>query len=209
MKGIGTRWRALGVTGPNRLFGPDCPYLGDRANAEYEAISGCAVVPTEQGGGGGTKCSHWDEECLGAELMTGSLDNGRLNPLSRITIASLEDLGYEVDYSTADAYGRSDLGAGCTCTRRLRSILDMAHGETQQLGLRSPNTPRRRLSEEMRDHAIGYGRAIMANRTASLSVGRRAELASEKGFSYVGDQVVSVVVEDVDGSIFSVVVTPA
>ena len=205
MKGIGWLWEAQGVTGSDN---ENCPYLGNRANAEYEGISGCAVVPTELGRNSGGRCRHWAEECLGDELMTISLDNGRLNPLSRITIASLEDLGYEVDYSTADAYGRSDLGAGCTCTRRQRSILDMAHGETQQLGLRSPNTPRRRLSVEMRDKAIEYGRAMLANQTVSLSV-EQTKLASEEGLTYVGDQVVSVVVEDVDGSIYSVVVTPA
>lgn len=35
--------------------------------------------------------------------MTGFIDIG-MNPLSRMTIASLEDIGYEVNYHAADAY---------------------------------------------------------------------------------------------------------
>jgi hypothetical protein len=37
------------------------------------------------------------------ELMTGFLNPG-VNPISRLTIAALEDLGYEVDYGAADPY---------------------------------------------------------------------------------------------------------
>jgi len=35
--------------------------------------------------------------------MTGLLDVGP-NPISRVTIGALEDLGYSVDYAAADAY---------------------------------------------------------------------------------------------------------
>ena len=139
--------------------------------------------------------------------MTGFLNAGVPNPISRITIASLEDLGYQVDYSKADTYGTEDLGTGCTCTRRQRSLLDMSHGEIRQFGLRSPSsTPRRRLNEELREYAIERGRAFLANNTAAGPVSSKD--ASNEEYEYVGDQVVSVVVED-DGSIFSVVVTPA
>jgi hypothetical protein len=37
------------------------------------------------------------------ELMTGFIDQGA-NPLSRVTIASFGDLGYQVDLSAADPY---------------------------------------------------------------------------------------------------------
>ncbi len=36
--------------------------------------------------------------------MTGFLNAGD-NPLSRMTIAALEDMGYEVNYDAADAFG--------------------------------------------------------------------------------------------------------
>jgi hypothetical protein len=64
---------------------------------------------------------------------TGYLGAGA-SPLSRITVGTLQYLGYQVDYSKADAFTRSDLNSTCTCyIRRLRqkerSLLDMNHGE--------------------------------------------------------------------------------
>jgi hypothetical protein len=60
-------------------------------------------VPVENTGGAGTRDSHWRESTFNNELMTGYLNNGS-NPLSRITVASLADIGYQVDISRADAY---------------------------------------------------------------------------------------------------------
>jgi hypothetical protein len=160
--------------------------------------------------GDGTFCGHWQEKCLGSELMTGYA--GSVNPLSRITIGSLEDLGYTVDYSTADVYGRSNLGVNCTCNRRQRSLLDMYNGETRQLGLGSPNVVRRRLSAAARQIAVDYGRSLLAEQqqqqqqTASVK-GVKSSSNTTSAVTYVGDQVVSVIVEDGD-SIFSVVVRP-
>jgi Leishmanolysin len=196
--GIGTLWLQQGVAGPDSA---NCPYTGAHANAEYQAISGCAVVPTENHGtpGDGTFCGHWDEHCLANELMTGYLTQGATTLLSRITIGSLQDLGYTVSYSTADSYGTADLGVGCTCRRRQRSILDMAHGETRQLGVRNPNTKPRRLTDETKQQAIAFGSSILAKRASSKP---RDILPSS---TYVGDQVVAVLVQDGDGT-FSVVV---
>ena len=41
---------------------------------------------------------------MGRELMTGFLALGVSNPLSAITVGALQDLGYVVDASAADAY---------------------------------------------------------------------------------------------------------
>ena len=136
--------------------------------------------------------------------MTGFLVPGVPNPISRITIASLEDMGYQVDYSKAEDYGTEDLGAGCTCPRRQRSLLDMSHGEARQLGLGSPNATRRRLSEEMRESAIESGRAFLANNRA----GSVSSKVFNEEYEYVGDQVVSVVIGDGDGGLFGIVVRP-
>jgi hypothetical protein len=54
-------------------------------------------------GGEGTREGHWRESVFDTELMTGFDDPGR-NALSRLTIASLQDLGYQVNYEVADAY---------------------------------------------------------------------------------------------------------
>lgn len=63
--GIGTRWRDRGVTGS----GDKCPYLGSNGNREYRTLTGCSQIPTELDGGSGTRCSHFDEECLQSTLV--------------------------------------------------------------------------------------------------------------------------------------------
>ena len=48
--------------------------------------------------------SHWRESNMFNELMTPSYNGGIANPISRITIGSLADLGYVVNLSAADPY---------------------------------------------------------------------------------------------------------
>jgi hypothetical protein len=69
------------------------------------AIVTCAnSVPVEgTRGGPGTLYSHWRESTFGNELMTGFLNQGT-NPLSVMSIRSLEDLGYLVNPAAADPY---------------------------------------------------------------------------------------------------------
>ena len=54
----------------------------------------------------GTVNSHWREPVFGTELMTGYVNAGA-NPLSVLTIAAQEDLGYTVNYAAADVYTRT------------------------------------------------------------------------------------------------------
>ena len=58
-------------------------------------------VPVANTGGAGTREGHWRETTFGNELMTGFLDGG-INPLSRVTVGALEDMGYQVNYQAAD-----------------------------------------------------------------------------------------------------------
>jgi len=199
-KGLGTLWSELGVTGSPAT---NCPYRGTNANREYADISGCATAPTEIDGkvNDGTFCTHWDEGCMRDELMTGII-TGDL-PMSRVTIGSLDDMGYTVDYAQADVYDESDLGPGCTCGRRERSVLEASqHGETRQLGRGHPTTKPQKLSETMRQHAIDVGTSILRNR----SVPSRGQKVPEKA-TWVGNKAISIVVAADDGDgIFSVVV---
>lgn len=177
-------------------------------NAEYKAISGCSAVPVEQGGGTGTRCSHWSEACLQTELMTGYLNSGVLAPLSRITIASLRDLGYSVNYAAADFYGRRNLGAGCTCNRR-RSLRDSHDddSDTHQIGLSLPDT--QTLSPDLHKVARNYGQSILDQRAATQNTLQNAPQNTPRDDghpTYIGDKVVSVIVTDGVG-IFSVLVT--
>jgi hypothetical protein len=51
-------------------------YTGTFALTAYEEThDGATFIPVEQDGGSGTAGSHWDEETLGNELMTGYINN--------------------------------------------------------------------------------------------------------------------------------------
>jgi hypothetical protein len=100
--GIGTLWdfnRDLlqGTAADPRFVGPN-------AIAGFHDVGGRgATIPVEEGGGPGTRFSHWDEETFDAELMTGFIALGE-SPLSVMTIGSMQDLGYVVNNNAADRY---------------------------------------------------------------------------------------------------------
>lgn len=62
-----------------------------------------AGVPVENTGGPGTADSHWRETIFRNELMSGFI-SGTGNPISRMTVGSLADLGYQVDLDAAEPY---------------------------------------------------------------------------------------------------------
>lgn len=61
-------------------------------------------VPLEDSGGDGPNDPHWRFMVFGDEVMSSSIITGYRSPLSEITLGLFQDLGYEVDYSVADAY---------------------------------------------------------------------------------------------------------
>lgn len=102
--GFGTLWQSknlvIGFGGPAPL------YVGAQGVAAYNQVfngSG-TTVPVEPFGGTGTAGVHWSEVRFGTELMTGFLNPGVLNPLSRVTVAAMADLGYAVNFAAADPY---------------------------------------------------------------------------------------------------------
>ena len=102
--GLGTIWENLGlVTGLN---GTDPRFEGANAVREHNVIFGDndASVPVANTGGGGTFGGHWRESVYDNELMTGFLNDGVANPVSRVTVGQFEDLGYVVNYDAADAF---------------------------------------------------------------------------------------------------------
>ena len=124
--GFGTIWDRLPLEGPPFLQqpsigrrideapGPDTHFSGPAAVAAFDAVGGDAYtggakVPVENDTkryGPGALDGHWRESVLGHELMTSTLfiEPGVHEPLSTVTIGALEDLGYSVDYSAAEAY---------------------------------------------------------------------------------------------------------
>jgi hypothetical protein len=105
--GIGTIWDYKGLLVGAGTSNPR--FTGSRATAAYNSIFGANAsgVPVENTGGGGTRDSHWRESILTTELMTGWVGPGTNLPMSRITVASLADLGYTVDMSKANSFSPS------------------------------------------------------------------------------------------------------
>jgi hypothetical protein len=109
--GLGTLWDAFEhLRNPSLPDSPgaDTHFDGPRALAAFDQAGGAGYtggkVPVENTlGGTGTRDSHWRRSVFENELMIGFI-TGAEAPLSRITAASLEDLGYEVDLAAADAY---------------------------------------------------------------------------------------------------------
>ncbi len=105
--GLGTHWQALGLAANvlgGSLCGTDPQYIGVNALREYHALGGTGNIKLENLYGPGTCEGHWKEGIFGTELMTGFLNGGVANPLSRMTLASMQDLGYSIDLSKADSY---------------------------------------------------------------------------------------------------------
>jgi hypothetical protein len=102
--GIGTLWEQKGLL---RRPGTSNPtFTGQGAMEEYRQLRGGGrrrQVPVENTGGPGTRDGHWREAVFRNELMSGFI-SGRGNPLSRVTVASLGDLGYRVDLDAAEPY---------------------------------------------------------------------------------------------------------
>ncbi|WP_223778229.1 leishmanolysin-related zinc metalloendopeptidase [Streptomyces sp. 135] len=107
--GVGTLWThfdllvGAGTQNPN--------FEGPRAEAEFAALmgeQGSAPVPVANFGGPGTQDSHWREAVFAHELMSPFISEAD-NPLSRMTAASLGDMGYQVDLDGAEPYALPNL----------------------------------------------------------------------------------------------------
>lgn len=87
-------------------FGTDNPvFTGATAVEEYRRMRGSEVaepVPLANVGPAGSKHSHWRESVFDTELMSPNVDPGP--PLSRLTIAALQDVGYQVDFEAAESF---------------------------------------------------------------------------------------------------------
>jgi len=119
--GIGTLWGTTGLL--QGAGGADPYYSGTNAIQEFQAIGGTHPnpVPVENTGGSGTRDAHWRESVMTSELMTGWLSGG-INPLSRVTVGSLEDQGYTVDYGAADGFVTTAPGPGAPVTIQLIEV---------------------------------------------------------------------------------------
>lgn len=116
--GFGTVWSTRSLT--SGLGTTDPRFIGPEAVSIWPPFSAALGFPgtnppIENLGGAGTAGSHWRESVFHAELMTGYIEApGVPMPLSRITIASMKDLGYQVDYAQADLFAGNLMAAAST-----------------------------------------------------------------------------------------------
>ena len=98
---------------PRVVPGRDTYFNGRAARAAFDSAGGSAYrgggVPVENDTsvyGAGTLDAHWRESVFGAELMTSSqlTERGSREPLSAVTVAALQDMGYAVDNAAAEPY---------------------------------------------------------------------------------------------------------
>jgi hypothetical protein len=123
--GIGSIWDTKGLlTGAG---GSDPRFIGAQATAAYNQIFGRseAGVPVENTGGSGTRDSHWRESVFTTELMTGWINSGSTIPLSRVTVGSLADIGYQVNMNAADNFtpGAAVMAGGSSGSSSSASLL--------------------------------------------------------------------------------------
>ena len=137
-------------------------YHGQHACNAWQQLTGCGgCPPIENSGGNGTYGVHWNEFNeqneqgfdLDAELMTGWQESGANvhEPISTITIASFQDLGYSVDYGKADTFNFNP-----TCTNR---------GLPGDRRASEGHVP----TQASRERAIAYGRRKLAEWRADLN----------------------------------------
>lgn len=184
--GIGTYWEAQGAVGPSSA---GYPYLGATGTNVWQGDWGCTGTPpveTDQGGAG-TVGGHWDEACLDNELMTGFLNSGVENPISKLTAATFQDLGYEVDY-TSSIIDNSYNGSNTSCCGGRRKLRQLNNGKPP-------------LSAQGKANAIAYGKSVLNSR--KLPDGAQREI---NGWKYVADQMTTIYYGE-NGFIYDVTVT--
>lgn len=133
--GVGTLWDHKQLI---QHAGTDNPiFVGAEATHEYAALRGDGEqrpVPVENTGGPGTRDGHWREAIFAHELMSGFI-SAPGNPVSRMTVASLEDLSYEVDRDAGEDYALPNL------FELAESGLLVAHAAPIDVGAMIPTIP--------------------------------------------------------------------
>ena len=101
--GIGTIWRRKGFLKGAGTGNPT--FVGPSAMEEFGKLrgSGPTPVPVANMGGPGSADSHWRETVFRNELMSPTIREAG-NPISRMTVAHLQDLGYVVDMDAAELF---------------------------------------------------------------------------------------------------------
>ena len=186
--GFGTLWLDHDLLGSSGGDLEICHYYGPAGTAKYQDLGGCGgTMLTDKG------CAHWSETCFQTEVMTPFVNSGS-NPLSPMTIGSLADLGYEVDYAMADPFTVNDLNStapGCVCP---------SNGYETNMSPRNsdkvPFVDEKVFSNELREYAVSAGLSILEEANGLEADGLEGRpLVGVGGPTFVGNRAVSVIVE--------------
>jgi hypothetical protein len=117
--------------------------------------------------------------------MTGFI-SGVEQPFSRITVGTLEDMGYEVDYDQADPFFRSQLGGTCRnlCRRRLGS--SSLEEESSTLRKR----PQRQLTSDETKEVLLFAKSRLD--WLRLGDNNDAAVGEDDGIIYIGGKTMDV-----------------
>lgn len=154
--------------------------------SQYCSNDGSSLL-VESGGGEGTRGSHWSEVCFGNELMTGWIA-GKDNPLSVLTVAALEDLGYDVSYDAAT----DEVVKSSACCVPVKNSNRNLRGQENARELRPEKAPRSTpMSESL--HYLAEGKAAQHLQAAR----EKAPASLPEGLVFVGGDFVNILaIED-------------
>lgn len=174
------------------------------ASTEWHNLGCTQRLPIEMDHGQGTAGSHWDEECLDSELMTGvSEQKKQEEKLSKITIGTLQDLGYEVNMTVADEYTIDNVNKEC-CLGSSSSSSEQSRRRNQE---RKRKRQRRKLSVRGLKEATEFGRREMKKMNHWISQQQQQQEENEDDELYVSMSYYSVLYQEED-HVYSVIVQP-
>ena len=107
--GFGVLWSSRGFVLGEGSSNP--VYTGPNGRSANLAIGGTGLPLVANTGGSGTRDAHWRESVYGVELMSPVIGSGK-QPMSKLTIMAMADLGYAVDPLQADDFSVGDVPAG-------------------------------------------------------------------------------------------------
>ena len=131
--------------------------------------------------------------CLKNEVLTFTLGEKKI---SRVTLGALEDLGYVVNYTAADPYGPSDVGA-CTGCNRNRNLKGGGVNE-----IKKTNSCHSGIIHE---RAVRHGRNMLRD-VHDRHIEHIQSKPTPEGIVFTGNQRVTVMYQHEDGTLCSVVV---
>lgn len=170
----------------SRWFAGDT-FTGPNAVREFNAAfrrTGTSV-PLQAG-----VLAHWDETVFGNELMSPAI-SGTPNPISRVTVGALADMGYTVNYAAAETYSPPLTGAPPPVIRAPSTTLSAP----------SPSRGPTRLSTALRAGSMGLSPQLAASNAIAAAVanerspavmprsgvGATAKPGTTPGFARLGD----------------------